>query len=98
MTIRGRQLESALGLGAIHYQRSSRADIRHNATPTGRRADGSMYYRQKADADFAGPIEGGGSYKAEAKEVHSDRFDVFNPKSGLKPHQREALERAAKLG
>lgn len=95
--IRGRQLESAMGLGALHYQRAGRADIRHNATPTGRRADGSMYYRQKADADFSGAIENG-SYKAEAKEVHADRFDIFNPKSGLKPHQRAALERAAKLG
>lgn len=93
---RGRLLENAVGTACVRYEREKRAFVKKNATPM-RYRQGEWKFTEKADADYTGPISGGGFFAGECKEVHDDLFEIFNERAGLKDHQRARLEKAARL-
>lgn len=94
MTIRGRSLESAVGLACISYRRANRADIFHRATPMRRRADGTHYYAQKAGVDWNGLVAGGRAFAADTKETANESLPLAN----IHDHQVQALRRTHGLG
>jgi penicillin-binding protein-related factor A (putative recombinase) len=91
--MRGRALESAVGLACRHYERQGRAYVFKRPTATATRPNGEVVYTAKSGVDWNGSIAGGAIH-FDTKETHSNILPLAN----IEEHQVDALRTVAKLG